>query len=171
MTTVVVCRAQHHNLTNCGTVLFCQILIHSIFQSVGLNNTLAGRTQRRLNELTCWQNLIGRTTTTMLHATRHKRLGSDVQTDGNLLIGVAIDRVVQARPAVYAGARSASVLEYARVVIGVAGLSGNIECLANVGHDGHVGHHVKTANIADSALGGPRNVKDRGVFFSDFVFR
>ena len=102
-------------------------------------------------------------------AASHERLGGDVETEGNLLVGVAFDRVVQARASVDASICPADVLDDARVIVGLAGLPRNEEGFTDIGWDGHVGHQVLTADITYSALCGARNIKDSGTIFGDRV--
>lgn len=102
-------------------------------------------------------------------AASHERLGGDVETEGNLLVGVTLDGVVQARAAIDASICPADVLDDARVIVGLAGLPRNKEGFTDVGWDRHVGHQVLTADITYSALGGARNIKDSGTFFGDRI--
>ena len=102
-------------------------------------------------------------------AASHERLGGDVETEGNLLVGVALDRVVQTRTTVDARVCPADILDDARVVVGLAGLPRNQEGFTDVGWDCHVGHQVLAANITYSALGSTRNIEYSGAFFGDRI--
>lgn len=66
-------------------------------------------------------------------ATSHEWLGGDVEAEGDLLLGIALDRVVQARATVNASICPADILDNARVVVGLAGLPRNQEGFTDVG--------------------------------------
>lgn len=102
-------------------------------------------------------------------AASHERLGGDVETKGNLLVGVAFDRVVQTRATVDARVCPADVLYDARVVVGLAGLPGNQKGFTDVGLDGHVGHQVLAADITYSTLRSARNIEHSGAFFGNRI--
>lgn len=160
---VVVRRAQHHDLADGGAVLLGQVLVGAVGERVRLQDTLAGRAERDLDELADGEDVGGG------GVARDDRGDADVEALRDALVSVPVDRVVQARAAVDARVGRLLARQQTRVVVGLAHLGRDHDVLSDVGDDGHVGHAVDAANVAHAAAGRVGDVEDGCVLHADVV--
>lgn len=147
---VVVRGAERHDLADGGAILFGQVLVDTICELVRLDDALAGIADRNLDELADRKQSRGVATA------RHSRHG-EVQTQGNALVRVAIDGVVQPGPSHNALVDGGGVGEEASRAVRLTNLSRNNECLAHVHGDRDIDHGVVASNIAKTTIGDSSN--------------
>lgn len=160
---VVVRRAQHHDLPHGRAVLLGQVLVRAVGECVRLQDALAGRAERDLDELADGEDVGGG------GVARDDRGDADVEALRDALVRVPVDRVVQARAAVDARVGRLLARQQARVVVGLADLGRDHDRLPDVGHDGHVGHAVDAANVAHAAAGRVGDVENGRVLHADVI--